>query len=245
MKSIKYLVASAGVLVAVGAAMVGFGGQAQAATAPRCVLEPLPWNQYHKSFTVNGDKITGKFTLKGDYNCQYDMTLATFEAPSKSAHPFSEQKLYSYVTNRFGRGTHTMTTTLPDCYFQADLLTGKPGEGVKGTRLNDFLNRANFTNLGQYNVGNDVAVVHDALIGGDKSCEKPKPQPCPYDPSMEKDDPNCKPEEETPEKPEEKPTPKAPEVLPSTGPAAIVTTFAGVTASAGAAHAIVRRIKRQ
>lgn len=265
-KSIKYIVMSSAVLVLTVIAVVGMGGKAEAAKAPLCVLDPLSWNQYHKSFDIKGDKVTAKFTLRGEANCRYDMTLATFETPAADAKPFKDQKLFSYKSGTFGRGTHTLTTTMPDCYYQVDILTGKPSEGKKGTRLNDFINRANFTNLGGYNLGNNVGVVHDALIGGNKPCgEKPQPKPQPKDvcPNIagnqaevpeghEKDsEGNCvvPKQPETPKKPEQPKTPEVkseqtPTVLPQTGAGAVAATFMGISTSAGIAHAIVRRFKK-
>jgi len=238
-KSLKYIIPTAAITAVAMFSMVG-SVSAQSNKTPLCVLEGLPLSEFHKSFTVKGDKVTAKFTLKGEENCKFDMTLATFETPSADATPFKEQKLYSSVSSRFGRGTHTLTTNMPDCFYQVDILTGKPSEAVKGTRLFDFMNRVNFTNLDQFRTGTEAAHVHDALIGGDKSCEKP------VIPEPEKPGGGETVEQTKPEAPavESAVTTKQPEVLPSTGPAAIASTFAGVTASAGLAHAIVRRFRR-
>lgn len=70
----------------------------------------------------------------------------------------------------------------------------------------------------------------DTMLGGNPKCEEPEKPEKPEEPK------------------EEKPVVKAvatPTKLPETGPAAVAATFTGVTASAGVAHAIVRRIRRK
>jgi|GEM_PF-3484089 len=232
------------------AGVVGVGAQPVSAANKLCTLEGLKLNEYKKSFTINGDNVTAKFTLKGDKDCKFDMTLFTFETPAAEGTPefFKSQKLYSYQTGSFGPGTHTLTTTMPQCKYQLDLVTGKPISAEKGETLFNVVNLTNMTNQGQIGGTNNInAHTHDALIGGDKACEEPEqPEVCPYDETMKKDDPNCKESEEPcpydktmdkddkdcvkPEQPAEG-GPETPTTLPRTGATAAIFGFGSIAAA--------------
>jgi hypothetical protein len=38
--------------------------------------------------------------------------------------PFSAQKMFSVTTGTFSVGKHSLTTKLPNCFYQVDLITG-------------------------------------------------------------------------------------------------------------------------
>ncbi|MBP6041699.1 hypothetical protein KBF61_01415 [Candidatus Saccharibacteria bacterium] len=172
MNKIKYVIFAT--FIAASIVVVGNTGQeAQAAQTKICTLKPLTLDKYAKSFTVNGSKVTAKFTLSGDKDCRFDMSLFTFEATTANAMPVKDQTLYSHNTGTFGPGTHTLTASMPQCYHQLDLVTGKPLEAKKGDRANDVINLNNNVNQGRIgSAGKYNAHVHDALIGGNKSCTK-------------------------------------------------------------------------
>lgn len=249
MNIFKLSILTAAIVVA---GVVGIGAAKPVSAANKlCTLEALKLNEYKKSFTMSGSDVTAKFTLKGDKDCKFDMTLFTFEAPTndtKNPDFFKKQKLFSHQSGSFGPGTHTLTTAMPQCYYQVDLVTGKPISAQKGETLFNVVNTTNMTNQGHIGNANNInAHTHDAIIGGDKSCEEPEePEVCPYDKTMEKDDPNCKPcpkdetmsaddpncdpKVEEPETPAEG-GPEAPTSLPKTGPAAAVFGIGSIAAA--------------
>lgn len=217
MKSFKYLLASS---VVVLVAAVSMTGSAQAATAVKCTLDPLPLNQYGKSFKYNANSVTATFTLRGEAGCKQDMSLATFESQSANGQPLQEQKLYAYNTGSFGPGTHNLTVAMPDCYYQADILMGRATNHTKGTRYHDFQNLSNFYPTGDSHV-------HDANIGGQKSCETPVTPV-------------------TPEVPVTPVTPVATQVteLPSTGAGPIIAGTVGLSSTVGLAYNLIASRKR-
>ena len=174
MSKIKYALFAAFV-AAIFVVIGGVNNEAQAAQSPICTLKPLTLDRYAKSFTVSGASVTAKFTLSGSKDCKFDMSLFTFEAPAANAMPVKDQTLYNYKTGTFGPGTHTLTAQMPQCYHQLDIVTGKPLEAKKGDRANDVINLNNNVNQGRIgSAGKYNAHVHDALIGGNKPCTKPK-----------------------------------------------------------------------
>lgn len=216
-------------------------GAVHAASAPLCTLDPLPLNKYAKSFTQSGQNVTATFTLKGETSCKFDMTLFTFQAPAANGQPVKDQTLYSYATGTFGPGTHTLTTTAPDCYYQFDIVTGKPIEAIKGTRYNDIVNTGNMTNQGRIGNQNNInAHVHDALIGGTKACVTPEkpvitPKPTPTQPT-----PVVITKEVTKEV--EKSAPVT--TVPVTGAGDILAGTAGLSTTVGAAYHYIRSRKK-
>jgi LPXTG-motif cell wall-anchored protein len=187
--TLAVIAGAAGVTAVVQAKSVN----AQAAT-PLCTLTPLNLSEYGKSFTKGTGKITAKFKLSGAANCKYDMTLATFKAKSGAANngqPLAEQTLFNAATGTFGPGEHSLTASVPDCFYQVDIVTGKALKNTVGTRYFDYVNTSNFVNQGRLADGTNTAHIHDAAFGGTKSCDVPKEEVCPHDPSMKKNDPNC------------------------------------------------------
>ncbi|HTE22296.1 MAG TPA: hypothetical protein VK674_04620 [Candidatus Limnocylindria bacterium] len=239
MKVLKYLFAAA--LIA-GTVAVGVHAPRAEATATTCKIEtviPVTIQDHSKNFTyktVNGKTtVTGQFKVTGDANCKKEAVLAVWKMSTATGIPLEEQELFDYDNNdrkTFGPGTHTLTADVPNCWYQVDMLEGWNPSGFNGT--------ANYGNL-MHPVDNIDPLdpghrrnMLDTDKGGDKSCDE---------------------EPETPENPKTPETPKKPQVLgkgtdapaalPATGPGAVVGTFAGVTASAGAAHAIVSKRKNR
>lgn len=261
--TIKSLLIASAVL----ASTVIAGGvvNAQTANSPLCTRTGIPLSEYGgKNFTVSGDKISVKFKVTGAANCKYDVTLATFKGYKKTAPapgfdkfysfdiPREYQKLYSSTTKTVtGPGVHTLETTVPACIWQADVFTGKAKSSVAGTPYLTYATKSNFTNLGNaYASTTDTAHVHDAHFGGNSVCEDPKPvEPCPYDSTMKKGDPDCK-QPVTPVKPitpvtptpvvQPAPTKDAPvSTLPSTGAASALAGTLGVGTTTGLLYKFV------
>lgn len=117
----------------VGVLVVGFlGGSsalphaANAATGTpvkqlgTCTVKTDPNN----TFSLGGGNVTATFDVTGDCVSQ-DVTLVTWTAPNPNkGKPYNQQNLFSHTTGNFKPGTHTLTTTLPNCYYQIDLITG-------------------------------------------------------------------------------------------------------------------------
>lgn len=108
-------------------------------------------------FTLNGKMVSAEFEVKGDATCKVDITLASWQAPNADkGRPYSEQKLYKYVTGNFGVGTHTLSVELPDCFYQVDLVRGKNPTGPGNSPI--------------YEAGRMMGSLH----GGTEKCEEPK-----------------------------------------------------------------------
>lgn len=255
-----------GAVVAATAVVAINSANASATSVPLCTVKPVGLADWQKSFKFNGDNVTATFTLEGASNCKYDMTVAAFSSKSVDLQPVKDQTLYSFASGRFGKGTHTLTTKIPECQFQLDIFTGKPlnvGNSDKGTRYHDFVNTGNFVNLDQWHTDGNTARLIDFYENKTKCADEPKEEPkedpkdvCPNIDGDQAEIPegheidgkgNCVVPEE-PETPEEKPQVKSestPSVLPNTGGGAVAATFAGITASTGAAHSIVTRLKHR
>lgn len=217
MNKLKVIIASAVVLAGV---FVAGSQSASAQSVPECTIDPIPLNMWQKSFTTANGKATAKFTLKGEANCKKAMTVAVWKAPAANGQPVNEQKLYAYKTGVFGKGENTLSVNLPDdCYFQADLLKGTNPTAPDGT--------ANYAYQDGKIVKNHPLV--DFKFGGNRKCED-APEKCPYDSSMEKNDPNCK-EVVTPVVKTQTPVTS----LPATGAGSVLASTMGLSASAGLA----------
>lgn len=231
MNKLKVLVASAVVLAGVFLAGVG---AANAQGVPECTIDNIPLDKWQSSFSVANGQTTAKFTLKGADNCKKAMTVAVWKAPAANGQPVNDQKLYAYKTGVFGKGQNTLTVKLPDnCYFQADLLKGTSPTAPDGT--------ANYAYQNGKIVENHPLV--DFKFGGERKCED-QPEKCPYDSSMEKNDPNCKQKEVCPfdstmEKNDpnckQQETPVTVSSIPSTGAGSILASTLGLSTSAGLA----------
>ncbi len=151
-------------------ALSTIGAQASA-TSNKCevVGSGLKWGSF---FTVKDNKATAKFTVKG-VDCTMPVTLVVYKSPSANGQPLLEQKVYKYTTKTFGPGEHTLTTKLPNCFYQADLVEGSSPLAPDGTPNFNYQN-------GQIIDGG----LRDFILGGNKKCvDKPTPVPTPTTPT--------------------------------------------------------------
>lgn len=111
-----------------------------------------------------GDKVSANVVVSGDTDCTQTVTIVSWEAPNAvfNLDNIKAQKIHSYTTKTFGVGTHTISTSMKDCYYQIDLLNSNRPTAADGT--------ANYQ-------------AEDRLIGwaqgGTKSCVAPTPTPTP------------------------------------------------------------------
>jgi len=121
-------------------ALTGLGAQSASAinatadsgaSATECVVRSTGKD----TFSIKNSNVTATFTVTGN-SCKVDVTLAAWQAPNgDKGMPYDQQKLYSHATGTFKPGTHTLTTKLPNCYYQVDLVTGsKPTDAYGGPR---------------------------------------------------------------------------------------------------------------
>jgi hypothetical protein len=80
------------------------------------------WSCITVDETANTATVT--FTVRPDQNVK--LTLVSYKAPTATWDPdLVEQQVYfASKTETFGPGTHTITISVPDCYFQVDFITG-------------------------------------------------------------------------------------------------------------------------
>lgn len=230
--------------------MVGLSGVVNAQdNAPECTIDPLPMNLWQKSFAKSESNIAGTFTLKGADNCKKAMTISVWNSPTPDGNNVDKQTLFSTKTAVFGKGTHSISTTIPPdgCYYQADLLKGDKATAPDGT--------ANYA----YQDGKilEVHPLHDATFGGTKKCEEKPPVTPPVTPKppVKPETPVTPPVTKLPNSPvlvvpaevapdEQKSAPS--EDLPSTGAGSIIAGTMGLSSSAGFAYSYAqsRRKKR-
>ncbi len=142
-------------IVAIGA--IGFvkQGSAQAAS---CSLDIVNGPGNH-GIKVNGNTASATVVIKGTSGRKKSFTLAAWKLPNQQGTPLTAQKFYGYSTMTKGPGTHTISTGIPDCYWQVDLLGGTRPKSINGD--------ANYQwpqdQLANYR------------LGGNKSCTPPPP----------------------------------------------------------------------
>lgn len=233
------------------------------ATSNVCKVEPVnPIPSIYetgKNFTFNNDgTVTAHFKVTGDSDCKRTMVFAVWKMPTADGQPLESQIFHDSApktATKFGPGVHKLTAKLPQCdYWQLDLLEGSDPKGFNGT--------ANYGNLmwpvspdNSNKPGHRRSMI-DTMHGGQKKdCTPPKTDVCPNIDGQQSEVPaghqkdasgNCV----VPSGQGEAPVVAAAQTpengkLPSTGPADIAATFAGVSTSAGVAHAIVRRFRRK
>ncbi len=71
-----------------------------------------------------GDTVKVVFTTTSNVT----LSLVSYTAPEGTfvADHASQQKIFDVDTQTFGPGTHSLTVTVPDCYFQVDFVCGLP-----------------------------------------------------------------------------------------------------------------------
>ncbi len=219
------VIKSALAVVLVATAMTVGVSKSVGASSNTCSIDPVvPITDIRdpgKNFTFNNDgTVTAQFKVTGDENCKKFAVLAIWDAKNSTGQPLEKQELFSSANNdgkSFSPGVHTLTAKLPNCFWQLDLLEGTDPRGVNGT--------ANYGTL-----MNPTRHMLDTKLGG-KACEDPKPPVTPTPPTQ----PQVLSVQTV--------AATTPTTLPSTGPEDMATTFFGVSASAGLAHAIVRRFR--
>ncbi len=113
-------------------------------------------NDSNSRFVVKDNMASTTFTISGKDCVSQEMSLASWTAPNGTdGKPFDTQKLFKSTTGTFKPGTYTMTTELPNCYYQLDLVTGK-ATADDGSAL--------------YGTVNGVRRVRAYLHGGTQSC---------------------------------------------------------------------------
>ncbi|HYV35475.1 MAG TPA: SdrD B-like domain-containing protein [Gemmataceae bacterium] len=78
-----------------------------------------------RGYTHEGDTVTVTFTVAA--NAQpHDFTLVSYTAPGATfdANVANQQKIFDIDTGTFGPGVHTLTVTIPNCYYQVDFVCG-------------------------------------------------------------------------------------------------------------------------
>lgn len=77
-----------------------------------------------RGHTHEGDTVTVRFTVPSGKTDT--LTLVSYTAPSGTfvASQAGNQQVYEFATGTFGPGLHTMTVTIPKCYYQVDFVCG-------------------------------------------------------------------------------------------------------------------------
>lgn len=208
-----FLGLSAAAVIASTAIGVG-AATASAATNNVCSVDGTPLGKWGSYLTVNGNKITADFEVKGQ-NCEITMSLVVFKAPAADGQPLYDQRIYDYKTETFGPGKHQMTENIPDCYYQADLMVGTKADWAEADNSPKRIKFPEKPGDPWPDMG-----LRDFKMGGDKKCEEPKPTP----------------------KPEVKPAAtEEPEVLTKTGAGSVLAIGLGVTTLGAAIHQVVMR----
>jgi hypothetical protein len=171
------------------------------------------------AYKINGNQATVTFDVS---NCAngIDISIIAWKAPNgTTGKPYAEQTMFAHKTDHFNNGRHSMTITLPDCFFQVDTVTGTKLTGSTGEAWH-------------YD-SRQVAFMH----GGTKSCAvKPvtpaKPIVTPVAPTPTTPTPTVV-------------AATAPAELPHTGPEAMLGTFLGASGAGTIAHRFLTRKSRR
>ena len=190
-----------------------------------------------QGFTKNPDVVSTGFRIVGDDTCRMDVTLTVWKIPHATLQPYpvEEQTYFSHQTGKqLKPGFYTLAAKVPACFWQADLVKGTNPTGPDG-KLPYEDNR-----------------MLNATLGGDKTCKEEPKDECPNIEGMQTavpagytKDADGKCVVVTGGKGGDVKAAQTPVALPATGPAALIGTFAGITASAGVAHSVVSRLKRK
>ncbi len=130
-KFLKFVGASLSAFALMAATVVALSGNNHAAATPQCEVTSV--GERASAFTISDDKSTAtvKFKATGADNCQVQVSVMSFYAPSMTGKPYDQQKLFDINTKTVGKGTHTLTGKLPvksndakGCFYQVDLTYG-------------------------------------------------------------------------------------------------------------------------
>jgi len=137
--------------VAAGAAKTN-GGTTAPSNTPYCTFGV----NVQRSISVNGSVATATFRIPS--HCPaLEYSLVSYKAPNNTdGQPFSSQKYFASTTKVLGPGLHTITTTTPDCYYQIDLIKGRP--------ITQLSNGGTYAPAGR---------LITAVLGGPKPCDVP------------------------------------------------------------------------
>ncbi|HSH31841.1 MAG TPA: hypothetical protein VK963_04220 [Candidatus Saccharimonadales bacterium] len=128
--------------------------------APTCTVtaaggDDLTGEHPEGRISSHDNVVTGYVDVTGPSNCKVNATLTTWTAPNGfDGKPYDLQRLFDTKTLQFSVGTHNITTHIPDCYFQADLVRGTEPAGYDGGPI--------------YEEGRMMASLH----GGTQPCEE-------------------------------------------------------------------------
>ncbi len=122
--------------------------------------------------TNQGDEVTVYFTIPAG-QAPYTYTLVSYTAPGASfvASEAYLQQIYDIDTGVFGPGTHSLTVTNPDCYFQIDFVCGEAIDqfGPAGSNIFYTPQRRLFS---ADNDGNAACVPNGSSIAGNVYIDK-------------------------------------------------------------------------
>ena len=87
--------------------------------------------------TQQGDTVTVTFTVPSGMNDQ--LTLVSYTAPGSSFSDSTayEQVIYQQATGTFAAGTHSLTVTIPNSYYQIDFVCGPAISQLEPNQNND------------------------------------------------------------------------------------------------------------
>lgn len=138
MKIIRSLSVSVAALTALISLSSATTAYADTATTPNCTVATVGSTNTagaaDSRFTVqNNGTVSAQLKVTGT-DCAVSVTLAVWQAPNADkGQPYSQQKLFSHNTATFNAGLHTISATLPDCYYQVDLLPGTSATATDGS----------------------------------------------------------------------------------------------------------------
>ncbi|MDQ5932502.1 MAG: hypothetical protein QG649_587 [Patescibacteria group bacterium] len=102
----------------------------QVGSSPRCEVDVV--GPRASAFSVNDNKASVDFNVRGTKNCKVQVSVNAFYAPSLDGKPWSQQILFDRNTRIFDTpGRYTMRGSLPErsneskgCFYQVDLTYG-------------------------------------------------------------------------------------------------------------------------
>lgn len=233
MHKLKILSVAAVLAVSVAATL-----NAEKAEAYTC-LRPSNANS---NISVNGNIATATFTFpEVCKNKDIKITLVSYKAPNNNdAKPFDQQVYYKSVTRDYNiTGRRHISVSVPDCFYQVDLVLGEP--------LRSFAGGVTYHAQHRFLL---------AEIGGDKPCLSQPAATAPAQPARQASvtiqntnintavavaKPVRKAADEAPAAPAPRAAPKA-EQLPDTGPGDLAVVSFGVSTTAAMLFAYRRRL---
>jgi hypothetical protein len=114
--------------------------------------------------TNNGTEASATVMVTGASDCTEPVSIAAWSAPNGNFNTqnIDDQTLYSHATQVFGVGTHTISTTMQDCYYQIDVTNNTSATAPDGS---------------PWYTASDKKI--GWAQGGTQSCTTPTPTPTP------------------------------------------------------------------